>query len=90
MSVYIDTPLNGWCHMKADTIGELHWFAQLIGLKTSWFQNKPGHSHYDLKKTKIKTAICYGAKQITRSELFKINTNENLNGIKQDRDQLAS
>ncbi len=35
-------------HLVADTLAELHSFAQAMGLKRAWFQNHPRHPHYDL------------------------------------------
>ena len=49
MSVYVDWlqkslknkkwPYPYHCHLVADTVDELHMFAQSIGLKRSWFQD---------------------------------------------------
>ena len=36
-------------HLVADTEEELHKFAQKIGLKRSWYQDKSHYPHYDLK-----------------------------------------
>ena len=49
-----------WSHMTADTVEELHKFADLIGLKRSWFQD---HKilHYDITTSKRKEAIHHGA-----------------------------
>ncbi len=35
-------------HLVADELEELHSFAQSVGLKRQWFQEQPGHSHYDI------------------------------------------
>lgn len=35
-------------HMAADSLDELHEFAERIGLKLAWFQEKGELSHYDL------------------------------------------
>jgi len=54
---------NSWCHMWTDAdTEELHEFAQQIGMKRSWFQNKPIFPHYDLVVSKRKLAIENGAK----------------------------
>lgn len=80
MSVYVD-PLqptlqnNKWrynegCHLLADTIEELHSFAEKIGMKRSWFQN-PDHAlpHYDLTRGKRLQAIKLGAIEIGREKV---------------------
>jgi hypothetical protein len=36
-----------WCHLYADSVEELHAFAESIGLKRGWFQDKT-LPHYDL------------------------------------------
>ncbi len=43
--VYVDDemiPWRGklWCHLVADTLPELHAFAQKLGLRQAWFQAK--------------------------------------------------
>lgn len=62
MAVYVDTLLDcaagpgiprcfsgkKSCHMYADTLLELHDMALYIGLRRTWFQNKPTLAHYDL------------------------------------------
>ncbi len=51
-----------WCHLISDhSLGELHCFAEIIGLKKEWFQNKR-YPHYDLVESKRKLAIKFGAK----------------------------
>jgi hypothetical protein len=72
MPVYIDTPTNGWSHMIADSIEELHNFAKSIGIKKCWYQNKRGKNqpHYDVRESKYSEAINQGAIQITRKELL--------------------
>jgi hypothetical protein len=64
--VLIDFPKNGWCHLVADTIPNLHSFAQSIGLNKCWFQNKRNKNqpHYDVKGLMIDKAIKAGAKQV--------------------------
>lgn len=47
-----------WCHLWTDgDIEELHKFAQKIGLKRSWFQDKKNFPHYDLVASKRFYAI---------------------------------
>lgn len=72
MSVYVDDAFVGsdwgmWTgggHMQADSLEELHAFADRLGLKRSWFQTKSGrpeHDHYDLTRGKRQQAIKMGA-----------------------------
>jgi hypothetical protein len=56
--------------MFADTVEELHDMAAKIGLKRCWFQNKPGHQHYDLRETKRTLAIANGATPVTRRQMY--------------------
>ena len=73
MSVYVD-PIRRvkgrrWCHLLADSVEELHSFAQRIGVKRRWFQNHR-HPHYDLSVTKRRLAVNHGATQSTTRELL--------------------
>lgn len=84
MTVYIDglfeaTPENAqakrhgtrWCHMIADSDEELHAFADRLGLKRAWFQqraNQPWQNHYDLVPSKRLLAVRLGAKEIDSHE----------------------
>ena len=52
---------------------ELHEFAQLIGLKRTWYQDGPHqqHPHYDLTTKSAGTrAIKAGAQKVSREILF--------------------
>lgn len=62
---------NMWCHMWADTEEELHSMARQIGLKRSWFQNKPGFPHYDLYPSKRSKALIFGAMYMPFREWYK-------------------
>lgn len=57
------------CHMYADTPEELHAMALAIGMKTAWFQNRPGLPHYDLVPARRAKAVKLGAVENTRREL---------------------
>lgn len=72
MSVYVDHAFaagdwgqwSGGGHMQADTLGELHAFAERVGLRREWFQSKPGrpeNDHYDLTRARRELAIELGA-----------------------------
>ena len=77
MPIYVDTMFMlakvgrlraRWCHLIGDTEEELHAFAQRIGLKRTWFQDR-GMSHYDLTEKRRAMAIEAGAQEINRREL---------------------
>jgi Protein of unknown function (DUF4031) len=81
VTVYVDdarTPaqvgsIKGrWSHLSADTKDELHAFAARIGLRRSWFQDKPNpftgapgvHWHDDVTDSKRRAALAAGAEPI--------------------------
>jgi len=76
MAVYVDAPIwehrgQLWCHLTADTAGELHAFASALGLRRSRFQSNPGRpwvDHYDLTERKRRQAVALGAVEITIAE----------------------
>lgn len=68
--IYVDQfPGSGWGkwqgggHLLTSDLQELHRFAQRLGLKREWFQNKSA-PHYDLTANKREQAIRMGAKEI--------------------------
>ena len=79
MTVYVDDmrmpaqvgSINArWSHLTADTRAELHAFAARLGLRRSWFQDKPrGLWHYDVTDSKRALAIKLGAEQIEYGNL---------------------
>ena len=57
---------KSWCHLWTDgDIEELHTFAEKIGCRKSWFQNKKRFPHYDLVPSKRKLAIENGAIELS-------------------------
>jgi hypothetical protein len=51
-----------WHHMTSDTsIEELHLFAEKLGLKREYFQDKNHFYHYDITENKFNMAISMGA-----------------------------
>ena len=75
MSIYVDPEklIKGqyWCHMSADSLAELHAFAEQIGVKKCWFHNpkRRGMPHYDLGTDARKRAVAAGAVEITAREM---------------------
>jgi len=75
--IYVDTlqRYGSWrwgpsCHLTADTLEELHEFAESLGLQRQWFQ--PKRPHYDLTKAKRKLAVRLGAKEVASRELLEV------------------
>jgi hypothetical protein len=72
LTVYVDHAFavgdwgrwSGGGHLQADTLDELHEFADRIGLRREWFQSKPGrpqNNHYDVTWDRRQLAIKLGA-----------------------------
>jgi hypothetical protein len=82
MTVYVDelftmTPRtaaarrygNRWCHLTADSVEELHAFAQSkLRMPRAWFQDHPTLPHYDLTPSKRVLAVQCGARKISMHE----------------------
>lgn len=75
MAVYVDNAHirwrgSTWCHLQADTLDELHQFAQGIGLNREWFQpgSRPAAAHYDVAASYRTRAIAAGAISETMRE----------------------
>lgn len=69
MTIYCDSI----GHLISDSkLEDLHDFASGIGLKRTWFQDKPNYPHYDLTTNNaIKRAIRAGATHISPKEIVK-------------------
>jgi len=61
-------PYDRACHLTADTLSELHEFAERIGMKRAWFQEHRRHPHYDLTASKRRLAVRLGAVEIRARE----------------------
>lgn len=66
MAVFVDNsrlPWRGqsWCHLVADSVQELHAFADQLGLKRAWFQDKTMYPHYDVTVNVRVRALQLGA-----------------------------
>lgn len=79
MKVLIDPPgADGWSHLVADTIPNLHAFAEKISVNRCWYSNKrnkrtgksKNQPHYDLKGEQIQKAINSGAELVDQRVLF--------------------
>lgn len=76
MAVYVDPAVflkvNGrkkYCHMIADTLEELHTFAEKIGVKKHFFHKSATYLHYDLNDSQRTIAVENGALEISSKEL---------------------
>lgn len=71
--IVIDRPLwrwrgRRWSHLASDSnVGELHLFAERLGLRREWFQG----DHYDLPEERYDEAIALGASPIESRELVR-------------------
>jgi Protein of unknown function (DUF4031) len=72
MAVYVDDAFvagewglfTGGGHLQADTLAELHAFADALGLRRAWLQTRPSrpeHDHYDLTREGRERALALGA-----------------------------
>ena len=68
--VYVDK-----VHMVADSLEELHFFAEKIGLKKHFFEGvRKGHPHYDLtNKAIIFKALDNGAIVVSSKKIVEIS-----------------
>lgn len=72
MSVYLDKERNRFgrmimCHMFADSLGELHFMADRIGMRREWFQPL-SFPHYDVCLMRRKRALELGAIEVDRRQ----------------------
>lgn len=65
-------PYKYACHLVADTVEELHYFAGRMWLEPSWFQGQSSFPHYDLSKNYRLVAIKLGAAEITDRRLVEL------------------
>lgn len=90
MSVYVDNANipakvgrhdSTWCHLITDNpdLEELHRFAESIGLRRAYFQDKrygpkdPGRPHYDVTASKRRAAVAAGAVEIDIRDVKAVN-----------------
>ena len=89
MTIYVDNARiparvgrhnSTWCHLITDNpdLEELHQFAESIGLRRSYFQDKrygpndPGRPHYDVTEPTRQQAVQAGAVEIDIREVRAI------------------
>jgi hypothetical protein len=99
MTIYVDpieyyahakTRNKLWCHLATDQndLAELHEMAEKLGIRR-YFQNKPGHPHYDLYPSKRVLAVSLGAVEVTSGELVD-RCSLNLRRLRQAREVYPS
>lgn len=80
MTVYVDDMYNSamgrygrmkMSHMIADSIPELHYMADLIGIKRKWFQG----DHYDISLSMRDKALENGAQEVTMRQCAALLNN---------------
>lgn len=77
MAVYVDNARiswrgRHWCHLVADTLDELHWFADSLGLRRAWFQAQASLPHYDVTVETRSMALSRGAHVVDRRTLVMV------------------
>ena len=76
MTVYSDGT-----HLAASTLAELHAVAALLRVSRKWFQDVPGHPHYNLWGSAFKKARKWGCVAFaTTGELLEIIRREKWEG----------
>nr|WP_255527539.1 MULTISPECIES: DUF4031 domain-containing protein [unclassified Luteimonas] len=71
VAVYVDDAVTlwrgrRWAHLMADTLAELHAFADGLGMPRHAFQDKTSGAHYDVTAELRELAIARGAVPISR------------------------
>lgn len=66
MAIYVDNERiewrgKLWCHLVADSLSELHEFAERLGLRRAWFQDRSEYPHYDVTVGMRWKALSLGA-----------------------------
>lgn len=76
MAVYVDNlriPYKGkeWCHLIADDLSELHYFAHRMGIKKCWFHRTASYPHYDITIETRQRALLYGAQFAEKQKIIE-------------------
>lgn len=77
MAIYVDNANILWkgkrrFHMTADTLKELHEFAEIINVSVCWFDSNKKHPHYDINEIQKINAIEKGALLVSSKTIVKI------------------
>lgn len=60
-------------HMACEDLDALHEMADKIGVDRRWFQDKPGHPHYDICRSKKVLAMKHGAKEVNDRDIVRMH-----------------
>ena len=61
-------------HLIADSVTELHLFAETLGLRREWFQEHDKHPHYDLTTPRMRAkAVVCGAVLVSSREILRLS-----------------
>lgn len=76
MAVYVDfmqIAFKGykWCHMLADSLQELHEFAELIEVDRRLFHKNASYPHYDVTVQMREIALEHGAIAADRKKIIE-------------------
>ncbi len=74
MAVYVDDAAIVWrskkrFHLCADSVSELHEFAQRAAINKCWFHRKSRYPHYDVTEPQREVALSLGATALTSRDL---------------------
>lgn len=75
MAIYVDfvcIEFKGykWCHLLADSLQELHEFADLIEVDKRLFHRNASYPHYDITTQMREAALKNGAIVATRKQII--------------------
>ena len=72
--ILIVSPKNGYSHLVADTLENLHFFANSVGYKRCWFHNKRGKKrpHYDINEVDFDRVVEAGAIHVHSYEIINL------------------
>jgi hypothetical protein len=94
MAVYVDAEgirWHGreWNHLDADSLDELHAFADKLGLRRSWFQSKTLYPHYDVTTSVRTRALAMGAHGADREKIVSCARQMRFEMIQAHRDAVS-
>ena len=77
MAVYVDrasVAFKGrqWCHLMADTLDELHQFAQRMNIDARLFHRDASYPHYDITLDMRLMVIANGAMDADRKMIIAV------------------
>ena len=75
MAIYVDRARvlfkdRVWCHMMADSLDELHHFAQLMKIDARLFHRTASYTHYDITMEMRERVIACGAVDADRRTII--------------------